>query len=300
MMPHAFPQDLWLACTVFAGCFGACIGSFLNVCIYRIPLDQSIVAPRSHCMTCGKLIPWYHNIPVLSYFILRGRCAYCKAPFSFRYAAVELLVAALFVLTCCQFPPTGAHPPLGITTFSSGWIVPVMWLFLSGLVVATFVDFDHFIIPDSISIGGMIVGPLVSILVPELHSGATSATQGLLASLIGLAAGFIPLQCIRLIGTAIYRKNGRIAKDEYAMGFGDIKLIGAIGAFLGWKAAVFSIIAAALFGTLVTLPLLATGNRKLLDRLPFGPYLSLGALIWILWGTPIVQAYLAFLMRPLH
>ena len=294
-MPAQLPADLWLLCTVFAAAFGACVGSFLNVCIYRIPLDQSVVAPRSHCMSCGKLIPWYHNLPVISYFVLRGRCAACKAPFSFRYAAVELLVAGLFTLACCMVPPHGATPPLGIVPLPGGLAaVPVAWVFLSGLVVATFVDLDHFIIPDSISIGGMVAGLALSALVPALH-GADSAWQGLLAAAIGLAAGFVPLQTIRLVGTAIYRRKGRIAADEYAMGFGDIKLIGAIGAFLGWRGAVFAILAAALYGTLVALPLLISGNRKLLDRLPFGPYLALGAFTWLLWGPRIFAAYLALL-----
>jgi len=293
-MPEQLPRDLWLLCTAFAGCFGACVGSFLNVCIYRIPLDQSVVAPRSHCMSCGKLIPWYHNLPVISYFVLRGRCASCKAPFSFRYAAVELLVAALFVLACCMAPPLGGKPPLGIVALPGLAAVPVMWVFLSGLVVATFVDLDHFIIPDSISIGGMVAGLALSALVPSLH-GADAAWRGLTMSAIGLAAGFVPLQTIRLVGTAIYRRKGRIAADEYAMGFGDIKLIGAIGAFLGWQGAAFSIMAAALYGTLVALPLLVTGNRKLLDRLPFGPYLSLGAFTWLLWGPRILGVYLALL-----
>ena len=293
-MPEQLPPDLWLLCTVFAGGFGACVGSFLNVCIYRIPLDQSVVAPRSHCMSCGKLIPWYHNLPVISYFVLRGRCANCKAPFSFRYAAVELLVAALFVLVCCMAPPLGGTPPLGIVALPGLAAVPVAWVFLSGLVVATFVDLDHFIIPDSISLGGMAAGLALSALVPSLH-GVDTAWQGLLKSAIGLAAGFVPLQTIRLVGTAIYRRKGRIAADEYAMGFGDIKLIGAIGAFLGWQGAAFSIMAAALYGTLVALPLLVTGNRKLLDRLPFGPYLSLGAFTWLLWGPRILGVYLAML-----
>ena len=293
-MPEQLPRDLWLLCTVFAGGFGACVGSFLNVCIYRIPLDQSVVAPRSHCMSCGKLIRWYHNLPVISYFVLRGRCAACKEPFSFRYAAIELLVAGLFVLVCCMAPPVGGTPPLGIVALPELAAVPVAWLFLSGLVVATFVDLDHFIIPDSISLGGMAAGLALSALVPSLH-GVDSAWQGLMMSAIGLAAGFAPLQTIRLVGTAIYRRKGRIAADEYAMGFGDIKLIGAIGAFLGWQGAAFSIMAAALYGTLVALPLLVTGNRKLLDRLPFGPYLSLGAFTWLLWGPRILGAYLAML-----
>lgn len=297
-MFESLPRDLWLLCTVFAGCFGACVGSFLNVCIYRIPLDQSVVAPRSHCMSCGKLIPWYHNLPVISYFVLRGRCACCKAPFSFRYAAVELLVAALFVLVCCMAPPDGAVPPLGIVSLPDLAAVPVVWLFLSGLVVATFVDLDHFIIPDSISIGGMVAGLVLSALVPSLH-GADVAWRGLLMSVLGLASGFVPLQAIRLVATAVYRRKGRIAADDYAMGFGDIKLIGAIGAFLGWRGAAFSIMAAALYGTLVALPLLASGNRKLLDRLPFGPYLSLGAFTWLLWGPRIFAAYFAMFAPPI-
>ena len=140
----------------------------------------------------------------------------------------------------------------------------------------------------------MVAGLALSALVPSLH-GADAAWRGLTMSAIGLAAGFVPLQTIRLVGTAIYRRKGRIAADEYAMGFGDIKLIGAIGAFLGWQGAAFSIMAAALYGTLVALPLLVTGNRKLLDRLPFGPYLSLGAFTWLLWGPRILGVYLAML-----
>ena len=288
------PPDLWLIGAVFAGFFGACIGSFLNVCIYRIPIDESIVAPRSHCMTCGKLIPWYHNLPILSYFILRGKCAYCHATFSFRYAAIELLTAFLFVLVCCLYPPAKMVPVAGLTALPSLAAVPVMWLFLSGLIIATFVDLDHFIIPDSISIGGMVAGLVVSALVPSIQ-GQEIWWRGLMFSAIGLATGFIPLQSIRLLGTALYRRRGRLAADEYAMGFGDIKLIGAIGAFLGWQSALFSIMAAAFFGTVVALPLVISGHKKLLDRLPFGPYLSLGAVTWLLWGHSIVAAYITML-----
>ncbi len=287
--------DLWLICTIFAGVFGANIGSFLNVCIYRIPLDQSVVAPRSHCMMCGTLIPWYHNLPVLSYFILRGKCATCKAPFSFRYAAIELLTAFLFIMVCYRVPPNGSIPPFGMVALPSLYAVPVAWLFISGLIIATFVDFDHFIIPDSISIGGMVAGLVVSGLVPSLH-GQDIWWQGVLFSALGLAVGFIPLQSIRLIGTAFYRRKGRIAQDEYAMGFGDIKLIAAIGAFLGWQGALFSIMAAALFGTVVAMPLVISGHRKLLDRLPFGPYLSLGAIVWLFWGKILLGGYLSMLM----
>lgn len=129
----------WLLLAVFSAVLGACIGSFLNVCIYRIPLDQSVVRPGSHCMSCGKPIAWYHNLPVISYFQLRGKCASCGAPFSFRYAAVELLVSFLFLAVFCAWPPAGAVPPAGIRPLPSPWLVPVAWLFVSGLVVATFV-----------------------------------------------------------------------------------------------------------------------------------------------------------------
>lgn len=296
-MMEQFPRDLWLACTVFAAGFGACIGSFLNVCIYRIPLDQSIVTPRSHCMTCGKLIPWYHNLPIISYFALRGKCAYCKAPFSFRYAGVELLTAFMFVLVCCMFPPVGATPPLFLVQLPNALLVPVLWLFISGLIIATFVDLDHFIIPDSISIGGMVAGVALSGLVPSMH-GQDVWYLGLAWSLAGLAAGFLPLQFIRLVFTAYYRKRGRIEKDEYAMGFGDIKLVGAIGAFLGWKAALFAIVSSAFFGTLIALPLMVAGRKKLLDRLPYGPYLALGALTWMFWGPRIIDFYISMLRVP--
>jgi len=274
---------------VFAAVFGAMVGSFLNVCIYRIPLDQSVVTPRSHCMSCGKLIPWYHNLPILSYFILRGKCAYCKATFGFRYALIELLTAFLFVAVWCTLPPG--------TPLAAYAVAPVWWLFLAGLIIATFVDFDHFIIPDSVSIGGMAAGVIISALVPSIH-GETVWHQGAMWSVVGLAVGFVPLQTIRLVGTWYYRWRGRIAKDEYAMGFGDIKLIGAIGAFLGAYGAFFSIMAAALIGTLVALPFVLIGKKALLDRIPFGPYLSLGAAIWLFFGAYLLRQFYFFAAPP--
>jgi len=320
------PRDVWALCGVFAAVFGACVGSFLNVCIYRIPLDQSVVAPRSHCMTCGKLIPWYHNLPVVSYFALRGRCASCGARFSFRYAAVELLVAFLFLFVFCLWPPAGVAPPFGarplLAPAPAGGagaplaplaLVPVYWLFLSGLVVGTFIDLDHLILPDSVTIGGMIAGPILSALLPAMQmrigigpewdaSGVCSIAprlvfptwwgSGLAWSLVGLAAGFVPLQLLRKGATWYFRRRGRIGPEDDAMGFGDIKLVGAIGAFLGWQAAAFSIAAAALYGTLVAVPLMLARKRSLLSRLPFGPYLSLGAMTWLFWGHRLAAAYL--------
>ena len=316
----------WLALAVFSAVLGACVGSFLNVCIYRIPLDQSVLWPGSHCMTCGKPIRWYHNLPVVSYFALRGKCASCGAPFSFRYAGVELLTAFLFVLVFCLFPPAGAAPPLGMRwlavpagadgapAFRALWTVPVFWLFISGLVVAAFVDLDHLIIPDSVSIGGAAAGLLLSALVPETQlrfalaegwdgalrlvpEAARTWREGLALSALGAAAGSVPLYAVRAAGTWWFRRRGRIEKDEYAMGLGDIKFMAALGAFLGWHGAAFCIAGGAFLGVAAALPLMALGKRKLLDKIPFGPYLALAGLLWLLWGPRLAAAW-AFALRP--
>ena len=191
--------------------------------------------------------------------------------------------------------------------------MPVYWLFLSGLVVGTFVDLDHLILPDSVTIGGMAAGLVLSALVPAMQvrvgigadwdaGGALAPCllwptwwgSGLAWSLVGLAAGVVPLQLLRKGATWYFRRRGRIGPEDDAMGFGDIKLVGAIGAFLGWQAAAFSIAAAALYGTLVAVPLMLAKKRSLLSRLPFGPYLSLGAFTWLFWGHRLAAAYLSF------
>lgn len=317
----ALAAEAWLPCAVFAALVGACIGSFLNVCIYRIPLDQSVVRPGSHCMSCGAPIRWYHNLPVLSYFLLRGRCASCGARFSFRYAAVELLVALLFLLVLGLFPPAGAAPPLGMrwlavpvaedgaASLRALWQIPVFWLFVSGLVVATFVDLDHLIIPDSVTIGGAAAGLLLSALVPEMQlrfvlepdaaGGAARLVpelartwrDGLALGALGAAAGSVPLYLVRAAGTWWFRRRGRIGPEDYAMGLGDIKFIAALGAFLGWPGALFCIGGGAFLGVLVAVPLMALGRRSLLDRIPFGPYLAAAGLLWLLWGPRLAAAY---------
>ena len=329
------PPAPWTVLAVFSALAGACIGSFLNVCIYRIPLDQSVVRPGSHCMSCGAPIKWYHNIPVLSYFMLRGKCARCGARFSFRYAAVELLVALLFAAVFCMWPPDGASaPPFGMRLLPLArgahgampyppWAVPAYWVFLSGLVVGTFVDFDHCIIPDSVTIGGVAAGLALSALVPALQTwiaivpdgpfgvlgssvvpdggfgamravAVVPATRGgaLLRSAIGAAAGYALLQSVRKGGTWWMRRRGRIGEDEEAMGYGDVKLAAAIGAFLGWQGAVFSLVAGSLGGSAFALPALVARRKGPLARLPFGPWLSLGAAVWVFWGHRLLVAYL--------
>ncbi|MCL1856688.1 MAG: prepilin peptidase [Kiritimatiellaeota bacterium] len=280
----------WWLLILFVMGFGACVGSFLNVCIYRIPLDQSVVSPRSRCMACGTPIAWYHNIPVASYFIVRGRCVACKAPFSIRYAVVETLTAALFatVWLCVPFTVEGTlmMPPLGMLAVPSLLTVPVYWLVLGGLIIGTFTDLDHLIIPDSVTWGGMVAGILLSALLPELH-GETLWWRGLMMSAIGAGVGFGVLEAIAFTGTKALKKE--------AMGFGDVKLMGAVGAFFGWQAAAFVIVAGSLFGTVGGLALMAAKRARLGQGIPFGPYLALATIVWMFWGPRLVGAYLAFL-----
>ena len=268
----------------FSTLFGACVGSFLNVCIYRIPRDESVVAPRSHCPHCNTLIPWYLNVPVASWLCLRGKCAACKGPIAFRYTLVELLTALLFLAVFMKWAAPAAMHMLPIP---HPLVVPVYWLFLAGLVLGTFVDFEHFIIPDSVTLGGMAAGPVLSALVPALHAQEVW-WQGLLSSLIGSAAGFGLLYAVAWIGERAFKKE--------AMGFGDVKLMGAIGAFLGWKAVLFTVFASSLLGSVCGLAMIAMGGVKMQSRIPFGPYLSAAALIWVFWGPALFEAYVR-LMR---
>jgi leader peptidase (prepilin peptidase)/N-methyltransferase len=209
---------------------GACIGSFLNVVIYRLPAEKSIVRPGSQC-ACGTPIAWHDNIPILSWFFLRGRARCCGRPYSFRYPFVELLTAGLFLACWLLFPPAKAVCGM---------------LFLSVLICALFIDLDHFIIPDVFTIGAGMVGILLSFVVPQLHGYgsdffvADSLRSGI-ASIEGLLIGSGVVLWIAVLAEAILKKE--------AMGFGDVKFVGAIGAFCGWQGAVFSVFGGALIGT---------------------------------------------------
>jgi len=264
---------------LFSTLLGVSVGSFLNVCIYRIPREESIVTPRSHCPHCGSFIPWYLNIPVLSWCFLRGKCASCKGPISVRYTLVELLTATLFLMVYLQCFQPGV---LLMQPITQPWIVPIYWLFVSGLILGTFVDFEHYILPDSVTIGGMVVGPILCALVPALQ-GQELWWKGLLHSTLGLAIGFCSLYAIAWIGEKIFKKE--------AMGFGDVKLLGAIGAFLGWKAVLFTIVASSFLGSIVGLTLIALRRAERQSEIPFGPYIAAGALIWVFYGPSLVTLY---------
>ena len=265
---------------VFSACFGACVGSFLNVCIYRMPLEQSVVRPRSHCPHCGTLIPWHLNIPVLSWLLLRGKCAWCKGPIAMRYMLVELLAATLFLAVFLKWAiPDDLH----LLPVSHPALIPVYWLFIGGLILGTFVDFDHYILPDSVTIGGMVAGPVLSAALPVMH-GCEVWWQGLGMSAAGLALGFGLLLAVSVLGEKAFKKE--------AMGFGDVKLLGAIGAFLGWKAVLFTVFVSSFLGSAVGLSLILFRNAKMQSRIPFGPYLAAAALIWVFYGPALINAYL--------
>lgn len=273
---------------MFACAMGACIASFLNVCIWRLPRGESVVSPPSHCPNCNARIKWYQNIPILSWCCLRGRCANCHKPISIRYTVVELLGAALFLLAYLQWGMPfflGLEPALGLQKLTCLWAVPVFWLVFTGLILGSFIDLAHFYLPDRVTIGGMILGVPLSYLVPELQ-GETARLPALCWSLGGLAFGFVFLWLIGFVFSKIVKKE--------ALGFGDVKLIGAIGAFFGPAAVLFAIIVSSFVGAVVGLALILRGKAKLggFTAVPYGPFLALGAVTWMFWGPRIVAWYL--------
>ncbi len=271
------------------GLFGATIGSFLNVCIYRIPRDESVVAPRSHCPICKNPIPWWNNIPILSWLALRGRGACCKNKISPRYVIVEAMVTVLFLLIAFKAVngATGSSW-LGLDPIMNPAVVPVYWLMMAGLVVGTFVDFEHLIIPDRITLGGIVAGVLLSALVPALHH-ADGVKAGLFAAALGAAVGWGLLWAVAVLGSLIFRKE--------AMGFGDVKLLGGIGAFIGWQGVLFTVFASSLVGSIAGISLIVLNKKALQSKIPYGPYLALGALVWVLWGATLAGMYID-LMTP--
>lgn len=214
---------------VCAFVFGACIGSFLNVCIYRLPKGESVVRPGSHC-ACGQPIAWRDNIPILSWLILRGRARCCGRSFSFRYPFIELLTALLFVACWMLFPPAKAV---------AGMVL------VSIVICATFTDVDGMIIPDAFTIGGGVAGVLISLALPALHGQAhefyaIASLRAGLDAVLGLLVGSGLVLWIALVAEAVLKKE--------AMGFGDVKYLGALGAFVGWQGAVFATFGGAIIG----------------------------------------------------
>ncbi len=338
--------------------FGAVVGSFLNVCIHRMPRGQSIVSPPSACPHCQTHIRWYHNIPLVTYLLIRGKCRYCGEAITPRYFIVELLTAVAFLAVWLRF---------------DGWEPVIYWILLSGLVVATFIDCEHLIIPNEITLGGIVVGVLLSLLRP------TDAIPALLQSFLGILCGggvlFVVVEAGKLLfgkqkldltsdtrieianrrvtinadvwpwENLFYRQSDRITfsaatlkfgdqifesvpvevsetkltvnGQEFdlvtigpidatsdriwlpreAMGFGDVKLLAAIGAFLGWQATLFTVFFSSVLGSLVGLSGIAFRRLQWQTRIPYGPYLVVAAVVWIFYGQSIVQWYLRIIGR---
>jgi leader peptidase (prepilin peptidase)/N-methyltransferase len=355
---------------VFAFVLGATVGSFLNVCIYRWPVDLSINQPRrSFCPQCKQPIPWHHNLPLISWVALGGRCAHCGAKIAFRYFAVELVTALLFLAIWQRFPT---------------WQVAIAyWIFVSFLIIGTFIDFEHFIIPDRVTIGGTIAGVACSVVVPALmqtNSRLAAGVRAALAAALGYVILWIVLEAGKIafgrkrvqfdaptpftwtknddddahfiVGTEeslwseyfarekdrllLQCDEVRIDDRDYgsvtlsfrydrvnvdgktlmlddltqisgvtrelvipreAMGRGDLKFLAAIGAFLGWRAVLFSLFAGSLLGSVIGLITLVVGKPVWSAKLPFGPYLAFGALTWMFFGELALHWYGA-LLRP--
>jgi leader peptidase (prepilin peptidase)/N-methyltransferase len=348
--------------------FGCIVGSFLNVCIYRLPLGMSIITPRSHCPHCKYSIPWYLNIPLVTWLALRGRCKNCGAPIAARYFVVELLTGVVFLSCWLAFGNTSYPLP-------SMPVALVYAVFLAGLIAATFIDFEHFIIPDEITFGGMVVGFAVSLVLPSLHD-ASTLIVGMRRSFVGAIVGAAIIYGILRLGkwlfgrqrvklpmetkiiftdTSVHLPDKEIPYDELfyrrsdvivlhartvelvdrgyqnvlvrlsplaleigeekmnpndvpcleavsteivlpreAMGLGDVKFMGAIGAFLGWQGVVFSLMLSSMIGAVVGVTLIAMRRRQWSSRMPYGPYIALAEAIWIFGGRKLVPWLFAF------
>lgn len=244
--------------------FGAVVGSFLNVCIFRIPAGRSIAFPPSHCLRCHAPIMWYDNIPMISYLILTGKCRKCKEPISFRYPMVELLTALLSLAAFIKFG------------LSADYFI--YFAFIAALITITFIDLDHQIIPDVISLPGILVGFAASFVLIDITY---------MESLIGILAG----GGILFVVAAGYEL---IAKKE-GMGGGDIKLLAMIGAFLGWKGVLFTVFSGSLVGTIIGVALMMAQGKDSKYAIPFGPFLSMGALLYLFFGEAVIYWYLGIL-----
>lgn len=350
------PFHFWSVVFFVLGCI---VGSFLNVCIHRMPLDMSIVSPPSHCPHCKYSIPFYLNIPLVTWLSLRGRCKNCGAPISIRYFLVELLTGLFFCGCWLAYGHQSARLAL------------VFSIFIAGLMVATFIDFEHFIIPDEITLGGTVVGIIVSIFLPALH-GAHSHGQAFALAVLGAVFGGGVVYGILRLGkllfgrhkikvppemkvvfseTSLFLGPREIPYDEIfyrktdvvilqaetlelidrgykdaavrltpsvlqigdekldpvqvkhleavsqeiiipreAMGLGDVKFMAAIGAFIGWQGALFSLMVSSIIGAVVGIIFIALRRREWSSRMPYGPYIALAAVIWIFAGQKIFMA----------
>jgi leader peptidase (prepilin peptidase)/N-methyltransferase len=247
---------------VLAALFGLVFGSFLNVCIYRLPRDQSVVWPASRCTTCGRELAWYENVPVVSWAALRGRCRTCGERISVMYPLVEAVTAAMFVVMAAHF---------GITP-----LFAVRVLFGCAMVVLFVIDLQHQILPNEITVPGIVAGLVASVFLPP----------GWREALIGAVAGGGVLWLIAFAYERLRHKEG--------LGFGDVKMLAMIGAFLGWKLMLLTLVFASFTGSSVALLLMLARRADWQSKLPLGTFLALGAVLASVYGDAVVKWYLGF------
>jgi len=246
---------------ILIGLLGLAFGSFLNVVIYRVPRGKKFWAGRSFCPGCEKELKWYHNVPLFSFLVLRGKCGFCETKISWRYPLVEALNAFAYLYFAWEF---GLTLQLGIFAFLS-----------SALIAIFFIDLDFQIIPDLITLPGMVIGLGISLLPGGI---------GILQSLIGLVVGGGALYLVALLGDWLFKKE--------SMGGGDIKMAAMLGAFLGWQKVLFIFLASAGIGLVVSLVMMLFSAKMRQQRVvPFGPFIAMAAMLAILWGDQIISYY---------
>jgi leader peptidase (prepilin peptidase)/N-methyltransferase len=250
---------------VIALMLGCILGSFYNVVIYRLPAGQSIVQPGSRCPSCGNAIAAYDNIPMMSYLLLGGKCRRCKAPISVRYPLIEGISGLLALLLFRRY---GLHPQLAIE-----------FIFCSLLLIIAMIDLDTFLIPDILSLSGIVLGLAFSFFTPRLSWSD---------SLLGIILGGGILYVIATGYALLRHKEG--------MGGGDIKLLGMIGAFVGWQGVAFTILVSSVSGMLIALPMMWRSGKGLGSAIPYGPFLAFGAVAYIFWGRLFFHWYFSYLL----
>ncbi len=245
------------------GLLGLIVGSFSNVCIYRIPRNESIIYPASHCPKCGSPIKSVDNIPLLSYILLKGRCRNCKSKIPIHYPVVEFLTGLVYLIIYLIYG-------LSIQTL-------IYILLSSALIIIAFIDLNEQIVPDVISLPGIVIGFILSFFVPYIS---------FVNSFLGVVVGGGIILIIGLAGSLIFKKE--------AMGGGDVKLAAMIGAFLGWRYIIISLFLGFFSGALAGISLILLKIKKREDAIPFGPFIVLGSLITLLWGKQIISWYRGF------
>ena len=259
--------------------YGLMFGSFFNVCISRIPKGISIIHPRSRCPKCKTEIRWFQNIPLISWLFLKGRCASCKTKISIIYPFVELLTGIILLFVFRHFYSPDVKD----------WIIKslIFSVFSGSLIILSFIDMKYFIIPDRFTWGGVLAGISISMFYPQIH-GFETMKEGFVFSSVSALICYGILNSVRIIGTFVYKRE--------AMGYGDIKLVAAFGAFLGWKLGLLSIFFGAVFGSVIGITSVILSRFTLRSEIPFGPVLAAGAFISLIYGQQFLNWYSNYLM----